>query len=146
MIKKNNFISSKKGFTLTEVIISLVILGLISTFLTTAIPQSFIVGQEVQDISKASDLAQRYVENIKSELSKTAIYDNAIAGSNPPIQITDDFTNSGYFSVQTTVTDLEIDLIQGNTITVLKQIDVEYLKTANSMSLFHISTLMARAR
>ena len=146
MIKKNNFISSKKGFTLTEVIISLVILGLISTFLTTAIPQAFIVGQEVQDISKASDLAQRYAENVKSALSKTALYDNALEGSEPPIQITNDFTDSGYFSVQTTVTDIETDLVQGNNIPVLKQIDVEYLKTANSRSLFHISTLMARPR
>ena len=85
MTPKIRFRSShKKGFTFTEVIISLVILGLISTFLATTIPQAFIAGQEVQDISKASDLAQRYAENVKSELSKTAIFDNALAGNTPP--------------------------------------------------------------
>jgi len=136
--------SAKSGFSFIEVVLSTLIISVIGAFLATAIPSALVAGQEVQDLSKASDLAQRYMETVKSELSYKSSFDSVTEGANSPVDVTSDFTDSGYFTVQANVTDLETDLIDGLTIPVLRQVDVEYIKTSNSLSLINISTLISR--
>ena len=98
----------------------------------------------MQDVSKATDLAQRYLETVKSELSYASQYDVVQAGTTPPVPVTSDFTDSGYFTVQTNVTNLETATINGVSMPVLKEIDVNYLRSSDSLSVVNISTLIAR--
>ncbi|OGI00615.1 MAG: hypothetical protein A2Y25_04485 [Candidatus Melainabacteria bacterium GWF2_37_15] len=150
--KRKNFLlfknmrqkSYKKGFTFMEIMVATVIIGVVAAFLTSSMPLSVTVGQEVQDVSKATDLAQRYLETVKSELSYASQYDVVQAGTTPPVPVTSDFTDSGYFTVQTNVTNLETATINGVSMPVLKEIDVNYLRSSDSLSVVNISTLIAR--
>ncbi|HSA06467.1 MAG TPA: type II secretion system protein [Candidatus Gastranaerophilales bacterium] len=136
--------SFKKGYSLTEVIIATVIIGVIAAFVAGSMPISLAAGNEAQEVSKATELAQRYMETIKSELSYQSSYDLLSAGTTPPVPITTDFTDNGAFTVNTVVTDLETAVIGSNTLTVLKEIDVEYLRTDDSISIINISILISR--
>lgn len=138
--------SSKQGFTYIEVVVSLVIIGVIAAMIATAMPEAFFTGNVAQDIAKASDLAQRYLEVVKSDLSHATVYDAILEGTDPPVELTDDFTNNDYFTVETNITDLETDEIDGSDIPVLKQIDVEYSRASDGLSLIDLSTYVARPR
>lgn len=134
----------RNGFTFTEVIMSILILGIVAMYLGTAIPASLVIVQETQDISKASDLAQKYFENVKYELSSTAIYDSVEEGTAPPLEITDDLTDNGYFEVTTNVSALASETIGGNSVVTLKQIDISFNKDEYSSPLVTLSTEIAR--
>ena len=140
--------SCKKGFTLMEVMVATVIIGVVAAFLATSIPLSFSVGQEVQDVSKATDLAQRYLETVKSKFSCPVTcatpYDEVQAGATPPWPVTSDFTDNGYFTVQTNVTNLETAMVNGVSKPVLKEVDVEYRRASDAVSIISVSTLIAR--
>lgn len=132
-MKKKN--SLKKGFSLIEVMMATVIIGIVGAFLATSIPMSLATGARTQDVSRATDLAQRYMETIKYDLANQSTYDNVAAGTTPPVALTSDFTDSGYFTVHTNVTDIEAGL---------KEIDVEYIRTSDNLSIINLSTLAAR--
>ena len=142
--KKENPHNSRKGFTFVEVILSILILGIVAMYLAVSIPTSLVIIQETESISKATDLAQKYFENVKYELSDTGIYDNAASGSTPPVDITDDITNNGYFNVTTNVAYIANDTIGGNTVVTLKQLDVTFKKANSSSPLVSLSTEIAR--
>ena len=139
-----NIRSTKSGFSFIEVVLSTLVISVVGAFLATAIPSSLVAGQEVQDLSRATDLAQRYMETVKSELSYKSSFDSVTEGANSPVDVTADFTDNGYFTVQANVTNLETDTISGVSMPVLIQVDVEYLKASNSLSLIKISTLISR--
>lgn len=136
----------KDGFTLLELISSVVIIIIISTLLANTMAQSLKFSGETQDIAKARELAQRYVETIKSDFQYTANYDDAIEGTSAPIAIDDSYTADGYFDVDTLVTDIEYQLVDSVSIPVLKEIDVEYKRASDSHSMIKISTLISRKR
>ena len=141
-MKKNK--TFKKGVSFTEVIIATVIIGAIATFLAGSIPVSIVAGNSAQNVSKATDLAQRYMETAKSEFSYKSSYDLLLAGTTPPVAITSDFTDNGVFTVKTKITDIETAMVEGSSIPVLREIDVEYLRTSDSVSLISLSTLISR--
>jgi len=145
-LKKRVKHNSKSGFTFLEVILSILIIAIVAMYLATSIPASLLIIQETENISKATDLAQKYFENVKYELSDTGQYDDAEAGSDPPIDITNDITNNGYFNVTTNVSNLASESIGGNTVITLKQLDVTFSKTGYSSPLVKLSTEIARPR
>ncbi|EKE03461.1 MAG: hypothetical protein ACD_20C00202G0009 [uncultured bacterium] len=136
--------NSRNGFTFVEVMLSILILGIVAMYLAVSIPTSLVIIQETESISKATDLAQKYFENVKYELSDTGTYDNAASGNTPPVDITDDITNNGYFNVTTNVANIANDTIGGNTVVTLKQLDVTFKKANSSSPLVSLSTEIAR--
>jgi prepilin-type N-terminal cleavage/methylation domain-containing protein len=138
--------NSKPGFTFIEVIMSILIIGIVAMYLGTAIPTSLLIVQETQDISKATDLAQKYIEQVKYNLLDTVNYDDTGAGTEPPLEITDDVTANDKYSVTTTVADLETETIGGNTVVTLKRLDIVFTKSGSESILVQLSTEIARPR
>ncbi|MFW5879767.1 MAG: prepilin-type N-terminal cleavage/methylation domain-containing protein [bacterium] len=136
----------KTGFSFIEVIIATIIIGIMAMFLAFSLPTSLTTGQEVNDLSRAIDLSQKYMETVKSELAYKINFDSAYEGENPPVPLASEFTDNGYFTVETNVTDLETDTINGTNIPVLKEIDVNYIKTETSISMVKLSTLVSRPK
>jgi len=96
-------IKRKKGFTFIEAVLAIVIMATASLFLIASMPSQYSLSQDSQDLAKATDIAQRYIEQVKLALADPATYDNTSAGTTPPVAITSNITANGYFSVQTDV-------------------------------------------
>jgi prepilin-type N-terminal cleavage/methylation domain-containing protein len=144
--RKKVKIKSKKGFTMLEVLISIVVMLLATASLSTLVPYSLSVTNESQDVIKASDLAQNYLENIKSNFKYSALYDAAIAGTTPPISITSEFTDNNSYTVTTKITNLETQIVEGSSKVVLKEVDVNYCKSGSTKTLVRLTTMLSRPR
>ncbi len=142
--KMKKIMNCKKGFTYMELMVATVIIGLVAAFFCTSISSALLATNDVQDISRGTDLAQRYMETVKSDLSFQSSYDLTVAGTTPPVTVTSDYTDSGYFAVITNVTNLQTDTIDGVVTPVLKQVDVEYQRASDSLSVINLSTIVAR--
>ncbi|OGH99721.1 MAG: hypothetical protein A2039_03900 [Candidatus Melainabacteria bacterium GWA2_34_9] len=138
--------NKKTGFTFTEVIIAIIIIGVTASCLAAAVPSAFITTRKTENLSKAFILASKYLETIKSDLSYKSEYDLAVAGTTPPIELTSDFTDNNYYTVSTEIIDLETETIDGSTVATLKEIDITYKKTGDSKTLANLSTIIARPR
>lgn len=136
----------KTGFTFTEVIISIVIVGVIATCLAFTVPSGFMTTRKTENISKAAILASKYLETLKANLSYASEYDLAVAGTEPPIGLTAEYTDNDYYTVATEITDLHTETINGTSVVTLKEIDITYKKTGDTNTLANISTIIARPR
>lgn len=141
-----NTSNKKTGFTFTEVIIAVVVIGITASFLAFSVPTAFTTTRKTEDLSKASQLASKYLETIKSDLSYKSEYDLAVAGQTPPIELTPEFTDNNYFAVTTEITDLETETIDGTLVSTLKEIDITYKKANNASTLANLSIIIARPR
>jgi len=83
---------------------AIVIMATVSLLLIASMPSQYSLSQDSQDLAKATDIAQRYIEQVKLALADPATYDNSLAGTTPPVAITSNLTADGYFTVQTNVT------------------------------------------
>lgn len=147
MIKKSyNCLSAKKsGFSLIEVLMSVLIIGLVGGFLLTAMPASFLITKQTENLSKVTDLAQKYIEEVKYELSSNiTAYDEAAAGSTPPVPVTADMTNNGYYTVTTSIVNAETAVVNGVTVATLKEINVILKKHDEDDHLIELSTYIKR--
>lgn len=133
-------LKTRKGFTFIEAIIAITIMAGVALFLVAAIPSQYTLSQDSQDLSKATDIAQKYIEETKLELTEVAKYDNAVAGTNPPVAVTSDITANGYFNVQTNVK------LWGPTgrEDSLKQISVSFTKAGSDNLLVQLSTVIPK--
>lgn len=143
---KQIILNNRAGFTFIEVVMSILIIAVVAMYLATAIPTSLLIVQETEDISKATDLAQQYFENVKYELSSAINYDAAIEGDTPPIDITDEVTDYGNYSVVTNITSLESETIGGNNVVTLKRLDITLTKPKYNSPLVSLSTELSRPR
>ncbi|MFH0702998.1 MAG: prepilin-type N-terminal cleavage/methylation domain-containing protein [bacterium] len=139
--------SSRAGFSFVEIVMSIMIIAVVAVYLATAIPTAYLITQETQNISKASDLAQKYIENVRHEvLASAGSYDAVEEGSDPPVEVTDDITDNDYYTVNTYVTDLETETINDQEIVTLKQIDIDFIRTNSENHLVSLSTILERPR
>lgn len=138
--------NKKTGFTFAEVLISIVIIGITASCLAMSVPSAFITTRKTENLSKASVLASKYLETIKSDLSYKSEYDLATEGTTPPIELTAEFTDNNYYTVSTQITDLKSENIDGSLVPTLKEIDITYKKTSDSKILANLSTIIARPR
>ena len=138
--------NKKTGFTFIEVLISIVIIGIVASFLAMSVPSAFITTRKTENLSKTSVLASKYLETIKSDFSYKSEYDLAVEGTTPPIELTAEFTNNNYYTVSTQITDLKSENIDGSLVPTLKEIDITYKKTGDSKILANLSTIIARPR
>jgi len=136
----------RKGFTFTEIIIAMVIILTVAVFFAMSIPKSYEVTRDTEDITNASNLAGKYLETIKSNFTTASIFDSAIEGDAPPVEVTSEFNKNGYFTVNTFITDTSTAIIQGVEIITLKEIDITYIRTKDSKELVKVSTVISRPR
>jgi len=141
-----NTFNKKTGFTFIEVIIAIIIIGITASCLASAVPSAFITTRKTETLTKTSVLASKYLETIKSNLAYKSEYDLAVEGTNPPIELSPEFTDDNYYSVSTQITDLQTETIDGSTVATLKEIDITYKKTGDSKTLANLSTIIARPR
>jgi len=141
-----NTFNKKSGFTFIEVIIAIIIIGITAACLASSVPSAFITTRKTETLTKTSVLASKYLETIKSNLAYKSEYDLAVKGTNPPIELTPEFTDDNYYSVSTEITDLQTATIDGSTVATLKEIDITYKKTGDSKILANLSTIIARPR
>lgn len=143
-IKTNKGLKSMRkkssGFSLMETVIAIMIMSVMAVFLASAMPHEYAVSNESQDLIKASDLAQKYTEEVKYQLKTLANYENAVEGTTPPVPVTSQMTAMGYFTVSTNVenvgrTDRE---------DFLKEITVTYTKRGSTNPLSKISTIVVK--
>lgn len=146
MINRKKINLNKKGFTIVEVLIAVVIILIVLSSLSTLMPHSIKVSHDAQDGLKATDLAQKYLEKVKSDFKYTTLYDAAVAGTQPPIPLTAEYTDNGYYTVATTVTDLETQTIYSTNYVVLKEVNIQYSKSGSTKPLANLSTMIARPR
>lgn len=145
MKKRNYFLSlSRSGFTYIEAVMAVMIASIIAVYLAFSIPASYSLIQQTEQVQKATDLAQKYLETVKSELAYKSKYDLALEGSTPPVSITSDFTNNGYYTITTNITDLETSIINSANVTTLKQIDISLKRTGATNNLVSLSTIISR--
>lgn len=123
-----------------EVMLSIIISSVIATLIAFSMPAVFLISQQTQDISKASYLAQKYIENIKQQLSDLTLYTNVTEGNVSPVAITGDITANNYFNVITNVTFVG----PSGSVDSLKQIDIKFTKTGSANSLVDLSTVIAK--
>ncbi len=102
--------------------------------------------RKTENISKAAILASKYLETLKANLSYASEYDLAVAGTEPPIGLTAEYTDNDYYTVATEITDLHTETINGTSVVTLKEIDITYKKTGDTNTLANISTIIARPR
>lgn len=103
ILKHHEQHNTNSGFTLMELMISILIISGISMGIMNIIPLAFANNQRTVDVSKASELAQKYIEILKVDLSDLSTYDLVAEGTTPPIPITEEITANGYFDVTTSV-------------------------------------------
>lgn len=133
------------AFSLLEVAVSMMIIGLVASYLAITIPTMFLISHQTEDISKSTGLAQKYIEDTKYELSSDVqTFDNTLAGNTPPITITSADTDNGRFSITTNITNVNTELIEGTNIVTLKRIDVSYKKSQDNSTLVAFSTYVRR--
>ena len=133
-------LNKRKGFSFIEIIIAIIILSGLATFLAFVIPNNFSTSQQTQDVLKATDLAKRYIEEVKYQLSKPLIYDEIAEGATPPIPITSEISANGYFTVTT-----EVNFVgRSGREETLKEIDVTFKKTGNPDPLIKLSIIVIK--
>lgn len=131
---------TKTGFSLIEVMIALLIMATSALFLATSVPHEFFISQNTQDLAKATDLAQKYIEEVKYQLKTTSTYESVSIGTAPPIPISSDITGNGYFNVSTNV-DFVGRTDRENT---LKEITVYFKKAGQNNNLATFSTIIIK--
>ena len=135
-----NNLKKRDGFTFVEAIIAIVIMGSVALFLISSIPSQYTLTHDSQDLAKATDIAQRYIENVKLALAGAANYDNTFEGSTPPIPILNDITANGYFTVQTKVSLMGQSVREDS----LKQVSVSFTRTGSNNLLVELSTVIPK--
>lgn len=139
-----NSYNKKSGFTFMELIIAAVIIGITASCLAVSIPASFVTTRTTEDLSKSTDLASKYIETLKSNISIASQYDLATAGTTPPIALSAQYTGNGHYTVTTKITDLETAVINSTNTVTLKEFDITYKKNNDEKVLANISTIIAR--
>lgn len=61
--------------------LSVVILAVTALMISTNLSLSFTLTEEVQDVVKSTDLAQKYLEEVKAEMKYATNYDELSSGS-----------------------------------------------------------------
>jgi len=119
-------------------------------------PTALFITQKTEDISKASDLAQKYMENLKASISSgTLSYSSIAEGDTPPLSLSEadtdfDYTDGGKFDVSTevdnTVTESVVDETTGlsTQLVTLKKINITYYKAGDDNPIASYATEIAR--
>ena len=136
----NKLKKGRSGFTFIEVVMSILITAVIAILIAFAMPTELLISRQTEDISKASYLAQGYIENVKQQLSNLTSFTSVVAGKTPPIIITNNVTANGYFNVSTNVSFVG----PFGSFDSLKQIEVKFAKTGNTNTLVDLSTVIAK--
>jgi prepilin-type N-terminal cleavage/methylation domain-containing protein len=153
---KNNCKTKKEAFTFVELVVAMLILAVVALYIAIMMPTALLITQQTEDIAKASDLAQKYMENLKASVNSGALsFDNLTEGDTPPLSLTEtisdfDYTDEGNFTVSTnvnnSVTENVIDEDTGLTtqLVTLKKFNITYYKTGNDNPLTGFTTEIAR--
>ncbi len=148
--------AKKEAFTFVELVVATVILAIVALYIAVMMPTALLITKETEDIAKASDLAQKYMENLKASVNSGVLsYDSITEGSTPPLPLSEtdsgfDYTDEGNYSVSTTVnntvTESVVDEDTGlsTELVTLKKIDITYYKTGNENPLAGFTTEIAR--
>lgn len=146
-----NFYQS--GISLVEILISIVLLGVIASFIALAIPTSISLTGRTNKMETTSVLAQKYIEDVKATLANDpSLFDDFEDGITPPITIESKHTNNNKYAITTGLTvnnTTEIDsatvpCLATLTITVTPR-DGETIDT-NSDQKVSVSTVLRRDR
>lgn len=94
-----------KGLTLIEVLVSIVLVGVIAVFIAIAIPTSANLSNRTDKMETTAVLAQKYIEDVKSALrDDSTMFDDMVNGTTPPLEVDEEYTNSGDYSLETSLT------------------------------------------
>jgi len=117
--KKNRIISSgQQGYTLLEIVISIMIFAIIAVGLSLPVSNSVSLTVDNKNINISNNLARSYLKDLEAEWSIQANYD---AGQ--LVAVTDIYTNNGAYTVTVTSDDISAD---SDGLTVLRRINIKY--------------------
>ncbi|MEI8388790.1 MAG: hypothetical protein WCG23_02785 [bacterium] len=124
--KKNNFnYSVSKGYTLLEVLISIVFFAIITVGLSLPISSSISLTVDNKNINAANNLARSYLEDVEA---KWTIQSNFDAGT--LIAVTDVYTNNKKYNVTVTSENISTD---NNGVVIVRRINIKYKNTKGKL-------------
>ena len=133
-------LKARQAFSLIEVLMAIFVMSVTAIFLAGIIPMEFAATQEVKAASKAAQLAQKYIEDVKQEMSGLYAYNLIEEGTTPPVEITSEITSDGQFTISTNVyfvgdTGREDDM---------KEVQVTFQEADEDDPIIDVSTIIAK--
>lgn len=105
--------SKEAGVTLIEVLASILLLGVIATFIAMAIPTSVSVSSRTDNLESSTVIAQKLIEDIKAQHKNDAQFMNYLTDGSTSIPFISlsDYTNNGEYTVSAEVLVFKQDLV-----------------------------------
>lgn len=95
----------QSGLSLIEIIISILLLGVVASFIALAIPTSASLSTRTDKMETTTVLAQKYIEEVKATYANdSSLYESLEDGENPPIDVTNEHTEGGTYNLSTYLT------------------------------------------
>jgi len=116
MSNKNN--KSRKGFTLVEIAMSMVIFGVVVIMLSLPVYTGLNLLVDDSSIVKANNLAKAYIRDLEDKWKIQMNYDTAEL-----IEVDSAYTNNGKYTVNVAVEDIQTD---EDNIVIVRRIKVTY--------------------
>lgn len=117
--------ASKKGISLTELIISVVFFGIIATSLSVPISNSLYLNTVNSDVNAANSLARSYLEDLKDSWKTRNDFENGNL-----VAVGNNYTDNGKYTVEVTPQTLLSDA-DGNA--VIRRVNVVYKDSNNNI-------------
>ncbi len=114
-----------KGYTLLEIMLSIVILGIVVLGLSLPFGQSFYLSSDDRDIVTSNNLAGLYLREVETSWQNQTEYD---LGELP--EITDEYTGNGRYNVTTGLEDLATN---DNGQVIVRRVQVTYTNGNNQV-------------
>lgn len=95
--------TNQNGLTLIEILVSILLLGIVATFVAMAIPTSVGLSTQTDEMETTTKLAQKYIEAVQSAfVNDPSLFTTIIDQStDPPIEISDEYTQDNEYDLST---------------------------------------------
>ena len=107
MLNKNRFnnkVSYYSGLSLIEILVSILLLGIVASFVAVSIPTSVGLSNRTDDMENTTVMAQKYIEDVKAQFElNPGLFDTVENGTTPPIDIDDEHIGYGEYSLTTNI-------------------------------------------
>lgn len=116
--RKPEKLNAKRGFTLLEVVISIVFFAIISAGLVLPVSNSISLTVDNKNINASNNLARSYLQDLGSQWSSQSNFE---AGE--LLQLTSTYTDNGKYTVDVNSEDLEIN---EDGLVLVRRVEIEY--------------------
>lgn len=112
-----------KGFTLLEILVSMLIFAAVALSISLPFCESIKLTSNNQNLINANNLAKSYLKSVEINWSKSVDFDLGILPD-----VTSDYTNNGAYNVTVAQKDL---VTNSNNQTIIKRVSVKYKDSKN---------------